>query len=137
VGISKEGVWTLQDEKKFFVWHLYEKEERINISKVQDLLQRNPEALSKFKSGKSNNIISTVIGGVRGFMPAYTLGQTAAGVKANWTVGGIGAGLVVVSIPLNISANQKVKNPLRCTMMAYRLHRYGERICILALPEMG
>ena len=42
-------------------------------------------------------------------MLGYTLGQATAGVKANWTIGGIGGGLVAVSIPLGISANQKVK----------------------------
>jgi hypothetical protein len=60
-------------------------------------LHCNPEALGKFKSAKSNNIISTVIVGIEGFMPGYTLGQTTAGDKANWRVGDIGAGLVVVS----------------------------------------
>lgn len=45
-------------------------------------------------------------------MLGYTLGTSAGGGNANWTVGGIGAGMVVVSLPISISATSKVKKAI-------------------------
>lgn len=107
---NKQGL--LRMKNGFWGWQFYKNDEKIKMGEVQDLLQSNPEALSKFKAAKTNSIVSTIIGSIGGFMFGYTLGQATAGVDADWTVGGIGGGLIVVSIPIGISANRKAKKAI-------------------------
>lgn len=96
----------------FLGWQFKRGEEKLKPGEVADILKVNPKAARIFSSGRSNYTISTILGTVGGFMLGYTLGSMLGSDKPNWTVGGIGGGLIVASLPISISATNKVKKAI-------------------------
>jgi hypothetical protein len=90
-------------------YHFFLGEERLTVNQLVKAMKTNNEAYSLVKSAQSNNTIASVIGGVGGFMVGWTLGTALGGGEPNWAVAGVGAGLIVVSIPISHSFNKKVK----------------------------
>ena len=68
-----------------------------------------PGAYEFIKKAKTKNAISTIIGSLGGGLIGYPLGQSLASGDANWTLAGIGAGLVVVGIPISSRANKNAQ----------------------------
>lgn len=90
-------------------YQFFQGEERLTVNKLVKAMKTNNEAYSLVKSAQSNNTIASVIGGVGGFMLGWNLGTALGGGEPNWAVAGVGAGLIVVSIPISHSFNKKVK----------------------------
>lgn len=59
-----------------------------------------------------------ILGYAGGFMIGWPLGTAIGGGEPNWALAGIGAGLVVLSIPLSSSAKKK-------TIKAIELYNQG------------
>jgi hypothetical protein len=77
--------------------------------KLLDITSSHPEAYKEMKVAKSNYDIGSVIGFVGGFLVGYPLGTALAGGEANWTLAGIGAGLIGVSIPFTSAYTKHAK----------------------------
>ena len=69
--------------------------------KLMSIVQSNPSAFEEMKVAKSNYGVGSVIGFAGGFMVGYPIGTALAGGKADWALAGIGAGLIVASIPFS------------------------------------
>lgn len=83
--------------------------------KMEDLVKEmkgNPEALALIKKAKSSNNFSLFLGGAGGALVGWPLGTALAGGDANWLLAGIGAGLLVIAIPVSSSANKKSKQAI-------------------------
>ena len=68
---------------------------------VLDIMKTNPEAVAEFKKAKSNFDADQVLGFVGGALIGWPLGTALGGGEPNWGLAAGGAGLVLVSIPLN------------------------------------
>jgi len=64
-------------------------------------------AYPKIKSARLNNTLATVLGAAGGFLIAYPIGTAIVNGEPNWTLAYIGAGLIVLSIPISIIGNKK------------------------------
>ena len=91
---------------------LYQNNKRISMTKVLELMKNNNEAYKLMKSAKTNNIWGSVLGGVGGALIGFPIGIAIGGGKANWTLAGIGAGILVAAIPLNSAYNKKTKQAI-------------------------
>jgi hypothetical protein len=94
----------------FFGWQFYQNDQKLKMPEVVKMMESNPQASTYIKSARTNNTWSSVIGTIGGFMVGYPLGQAAGGGTANWTLAGIGGGLIVAAIPFSIKANKQAKN---------------------------
>jgi len=86
--------------KSFLGYKFIQHEERLNFNQLPDVLDENQEAFLLIKKAKTNNIVSSIIGGIGGFMIGWQLGTAIVGGEPNWTLAAVGGGLVVVSIPI-------------------------------------
>ena len=93
----------------FFGWQFRQNGEKLKLSQVSDLMASNEQAAAYLRSARSNSTLASVIGGIGGFLVGYQLGASAGGGNANWTVAGIGGGLIVGSIPLSIKAGNQAR----------------------------
>lgn len=79
---------------------------------LMNIMKINPDAYAEMKTANSNYVASMFFQLPGGFLIGYPLGTAIAGGDPNWTLAAIGAGLVVISIPLisgyNKHANQAV-----------------------------
>lgn len=74
-----------------------------------DITQSNTEAYKEMKIAKSNYDIGSVFGFAGGFLVGWPLGTAIAGGEPNWTLAGIGAGLIL-SIPFSTAYTKHAKN---------------------------
>ena len=70
---------------------------------LSNITQMNASAFKEMSLARDNYTAASVIGAVGGFMVGWPMGTAMAGGDANWAMAGIGAGLIVVSIPFDIA----------------------------------
>ena len=92
------GVMFLQNGKKLTPKQLVE------ITKV------NPEAYQEMKIAKSNHDIGSIFSFAGGFMLGWTLGSVLTDEEPNIAIAGVGAGLLIISIPFSTSYSKHAKN---------------------------
>ncbi len=102
----------IERHKTFFKYEFTQNGSLMSFGDVVRALNNNTEAYQLAKSARSNYILSQIIGSTGGFLIGWPLGTALSGDKPNWTLLGIGAGLVVISIPIEISSNKKIKKAL-------------------------
>ena len=96
--------------KIFGGYQFYQGGTRLNMTQLTRVVEQNAEAYKLAKSARSNVIYSSIIGGVGGFMLGWNLGTAIGGGNPNRWVAGAGAGLIVVSIPINNTAMRQAKS---------------------------
>lgn len=82
---------------------------KLTPKQLLEITKDNPEAYQAMKIAKSNYDIGSVFGFAGGFMVGYPLGSALAGGEPNWTIAGIGAGLILISIPFSIKYSTQAK----------------------------
>ncbi|MFB6318144.1 hypothetical protein [Saccharicrinis sp. FJH54] len=90
-------------------YEFYKSNIKLTMPQLVTALKPNDAAYKQIQSARANSAIAGILGGVGGFLVGYPLGTALAGGDPNWTMAGVGAGLVVISIPISISSNKKVK----------------------------
>jgi hypothetical protein len=86
---------------------------KLTPRQLLDITQANPEAYKEMKIAKSNYGVGNVFGFAGGLMVGWTLGTAMGGGQPNWTVAGVGAGLIGVSIPFSVAYTRHAKNAVR------------------------
>ncbi|WP_179353785.1 hypothetical protein [Winogradskyella vidalii] len=82
------------------------------LMKMKDLvktMESNQKAFDLIKKAQSNNTIASIIGGAGGFLVGWPIGTAIGGGDANWTLAGIGAGLIAIGIPISSGVNKNAK----------------------------
>lgn len=100
-------------KKAFGGYQFYQGKKRLNVNQLVNIMKPNGQAYNQIKSAQSTNTLATIIGGVGGFMVGWPIGAAVAGGKPNWTMAGIGVGLIVVSIPITKNFNKKAKQAVK------------------------
>lgn len=96
--------------KKVFGGYLfYQGEKRLNMNQLVKAVKPNEQAYKQIKSAQSTNTFASIIGFAGGFMVGWPIGTSIGGGEPNWTMAGIGAGLMVVSIPISQKFNKQAK----------------------------
>ena len=96
--------------KKVFGGYLfYQGEKRLNMNQLVNAVKPNEQAYKQIKSAQSTNTFASIIGFTGGFMVGWPIGTSIGGGEPNWTMAGIGAGLIVVSIPISQKFNKQAK----------------------------
>lgn len=76
---------------------------------VENLLKTNKEAYMQYRAVKGPKTIASILSFTGGFMFGYPFGTQLSGQEPNWTMAGIGAGIIAASIPFNIRYNKGVR----------------------------
>lgn len=96
-------------KKVFGGYKFYKGDKKLEMSELVSIMQPNVQALKEIKTAQSAYTLATIIGGAGGAMVGWPLGTAIGGGKANWLLAGIGAGLIIVSIPISQSFNSHSK----------------------------
>ncbi len=95
-------------EKVFGGFKYTQNEELISIGDLVTIMDNNTEALDILKKGRTNRSFAGVLGFAGGALIGWPIGTSLGGGDANWTLAGIGAGLVAISIPIATKSNKKI-----------------------------
>ncbi len=81
----------------------------LSIQQLENKLSSNPDAIVYFNKAKSTEAITYILSAAGGALIGWPIGTAIGGGKPNWVLAGIGAGLIVIDIPLVKSAEKKLK----------------------------
>ena len=96
-------------KKVFGAYQFYQGDQRLNMNQLVNTMKTNDLAYQQIKSAQSTYTLASIIGGVGGGMVGWPIGIALGGGEPNWTMAGIGAGLIVISIPISQNFNKKAK----------------------------
>lgn len=99
----------IEIKKVFGGYKLSQDGRPLTIKSLSPILEVNSEAFAIYKKAKSSAAVSNVIGAIGGGLIGWPIGTAIAGGNANWVLAGIGAGIILVSIPIQIGSNKKLK----------------------------
>ena len=104
---------TISMKKVFGSYQFYQGEQRLKMNQLINTMKPNEQAYEQIQSAQSTNIIAIALSSAGGFLIGWYIGDALREGGSNWNMIGIGAGLVVVSIPIshnfNIKARQAVE----------------------------
>lgn len=81
----------------------------MSLTQLENTLSVNPEAIAYFNKAKSTQPITYILSAAGGALIGWPIGTAIGGGKPNWLLAGIGAGLVIIDIPIAKSADKKLK----------------------------
>ena len=70
-------------------------------------MEPNSEAHALIQSARSTNNIAVGLSAVGGGLIGWPIGSAIGGGDPQWILAGIGAGVILIAIPISISANKK------------------------------
>lgn len=73
---------------------------------IMNVMKDDPLAYREMRRAVSNKTMGSVIGFAGGSCIGYPIGQLVAGVKPEWGFAGLGAGLLLFSIPFSLTYKQ-------------------------------
>lgn len=95
--------------KVFGGYKFTQNEKNLKMGSLVKVMESNQQAYQLIKKAQSNNTIASIIGFAGGGLIGWQIGTSVSGGDANWTVAGIGAGLIAIGVPISISAIKKSK----------------------------
>ncbi|NKI25250.1 hypothetical protein HCG49_01580 [Arenibacter sp. 6A1] len=99
----------IEIEKVFGGYKYSQNENQMTMKDLVKTIASNQQAFDLIKKAQSNNTLASIIGFAGGGLIGWPIGTAIGGGDANWTLAGIGAGLVAIGIPISSSANKKAK----------------------------
>jgi len=82
----------------------------LNGRDLVEITKSNPDAYKEMKIAKGNLDAGNVFGFAGGYMVGWPIGTAIAGGEPNWALAAIGAGLIIISIPLSTGYTKHAKN---------------------------
>lgn len=99
----------IETEKVFGGYKYTQNGKQMTMGDLVDAMESYQQAYELVKKAQSNNTLASIIGFAGGGLIGWPIGAAIGGGDANWTLAGIGAGLVAIGIPISSSANKKAK----------------------------
>lgn len=79
----------------------------ISMGKLVKIMKHDELAYPEIKAAKTKNTMTTILGATGGVLIGIPIGTAIANGKPNWILAGIGAAIIVVSIPISIAGKHQ------------------------------
>ncbi len=103
---------SIKAEKKFGGYKFTQNGLQLSLGQLKSVMEADQQAYAEIKSANTTNTFATIFSTAGGAFLGYPLGTALGGGNPNWTLAGIGAGLIVVSLPIAGKANRKALNAI-------------------------
>ncbi len=104
---------TISMQKGFGGYRFYQGERLLIMKQLVNIMKPDEQAYKEIKAAQSTNTLATILGGAAGFMIGWPIGTALGGGEPNWTMAAVGAGLIVVSIPIIQKFNKQAKQAVQ------------------------
>jgi len=88
-------------------YRFYQNNQMLGLKQLQQAVISNRQAFEKVNAARNYKVMASIIGAPGGFLIGWQFGATIAGGEPNWLMAGIGAGLILVSIPISSAAKKQ------------------------------
>lgn len=83
------------------------------MPQLSNIMSANSTAHKMIEDARGSATIAGILGYAGGFLIGYPVGTAIGGGEPKWVMAGIGAGLLIIAIPISSGANKKVKKAVR------------------------
>ena len=111
--VSASFSQTTQDSITIKGNRFYQNGEVLSMPQLSNILSANPSAYKMIKEARSSASFAGILSCAGGFLIGYPLGTAIGGGEPKWAMAGIGAGLLIIAIPISSGANKKAKKAVR------------------------
>jgi hypothetical protein len=96
----------------------------LNSALLGITLKENTEAYKVYKKSRVSYSFAMIFSGTGGFLIGWPLGTAIGGGDPNWALAGIGAGLVIIGLPLAFNADKLLISSVKIYNSSFR-HSYN------------
>ena len=86
------------------------KNKRLKMNQLVKTLEPNEIAYMEIKAAQTTYVLSMILGFTGGFLIGWPVGAALGGGEPNWAMAAVGAGLIVVTIPISNKFNKQAKS---------------------------
>jgi hypothetical protein len=90
-------------------YQFYQEGQRLNMNQLVNTMKPNKQAYKQIKSAQSTYTMAMILSYAGGFMVGWPIGTAIGGGEPNWALAGLGAGLIVIAIPVSQGFNTKAR----------------------------
>ena len=96
-------------EKVFGGYKFSQNGNQLAMKDLVKTMKSNQQAFKLIKKAQLNNTLASITGFIGGGLIGWTIGTAIVGGDTNWSLAGIGAGIVVIGIPISLNSDKKAK----------------------------
>lgn len=100
---------TIRITSSFWGLSVEQGEQKLSLKQAEKIMEPVPKAALNMKKARTNNTIAIILAFAGGAAIGWPLGSAAGGGNPEWFLAGIGAGLIIVAIPISSSATKHAK----------------------------
>lgn len=94
--------------KKVFGGYQFTQEgKNLTLGQMQEVMKNNTDAFNLIKSAKTNQTWGMILGTAGGALVGFPVGTAIGGGDPEWALAGVGAALIVATIPIVKNFNKK------------------------------
>jgi hypothetical protein len=102
----------IEVKKSIWGYNFTQNGEKLTMSETVKKMEFNKNAFILMEKAKSNNLLEEIIGNSGAACIGYSIGIAISAGKPNWTLAGVGAGLIAISIPISLKVDKDVKKAI-------------------------
>ena len=96
--------------RKVFGGLVFEQQGKTLLLKdMESIMKENKKAVALIQSAKTNQTWSLVLGTTGGALVGFPIGTAIGGGEPEWSIAGVGAALIIATIPIVKGFNRKTK----------------------------
>ncbi len=129
------GAQQIKSEKVFGRYNFTQNEKNLNMGELVHMMESNEEAYKLIKQARSKSTFASIFGFAGGGFIGWSMGAAVRDEEIDWTLTGIGVGLVVIAIPISVRANKKAKQAVdtyNSSMNSTSYHEFNPEFEIIA-----
>jgi hypothetical protein len=100
---------TIVMQKVFGGYQFYQGSKRINMSNLVKTMKPNEQAFQEIKAAQTTYIFGNILAFAGGFMVGWPIGTAIGGGDPNWALAAVGAGLIIITIPIGQKFNKQAR----------------------------
>jgi hypothetical protein len=100
---------TIVMQKVFGGYQFYQGSKRLNVSNLVRTMKPNEQAFKEIKAAQTTYIFGNIVAFAGGFMVGWPIGTAIGGGDPNWTLAAVGAGLIIITIPIGQKFNKQAR----------------------------
>lgn len=106
--------------------------EKLSMAETTKKMESNKNAFELMKKAKTNNLLAEILCDAGGACIGYSIGTAIADGNPNWTLAGIGAGLIAIGIPISLRVHKNVNQAIDLYNLGLNMTSYKPEFEIIA-----
>jgi len=102
----------IQIETTFWGIQYMQGKQQLSFREVGWVLAADREAFGEYRKARTDYVVGTAVGLTGAALIGYSVGSALSGAAPHWSVAAVGAGVLLVAIPLNNRFHRRIRQAI-------------------------